>query len=514
MIKKFQLLLFLFVCFGLFSNAVNAADVADAVMDRSVDMDSVMILGIKSEKNVPHIKSVLVKPGYLKNRRRDFRNLPVPGDNVRPLLYLYDSSGNTIYRTAFGYPVAKTVPPRLTPSDDPLSPDMIPITDPEIYVLVPYLRGVKFIEIYNPGERTPRYTSEFDQLDVRFEEGRDSFCSQPRPSPVQEEKFHLLIIAGGYTAADMHIFASKAEELKDYFFSFEPFQTSAPLIEVHIYENLADLGCYTGCNNIDRLLCCNGGKVMSAASDSGYLFDEIIVMHNTQTYSGGGYREYLDSYRTNSYSSYAMTYSGSRYKEVALHELGHSFGNLCDEYTYGSEGYSYSLCVNCREDCGDWSHITDACQVSCDARDDYYRAEDSIMLSLSVPSFNRVSIYSTYMPHGLERRLRFFTGQETQVYLMLQVEREEERAWIIRKEYGTVRLTVDNPADIAVAKFIVYRQEGTGYHVIREIPASELQGGSISFNDEYLGRNMTYIYKVEALDAQGKIVGISNEVTI
>jgi hypothetical protein len=261
-------------------------------------------------------------------------------------------------------------------------------------------------------------------------------------------------------------------------------------------------------------MCCDSGKVISAASDSGYLLDEIIVMHNTRTYSGGGYREYLDGYRTNSYSSYAMIYSGSRYKEMALHEFGHSFGNLCDEYTYTTEGYSYNLCVNCREDCSGWRHITDACQVSCSARDDYYRAEDSIMLSLSIPYFNTVSTYSKYMPHGLERRLRFFTGQEMQVYLILQVERHEERAWIVKKEYAGIRVTVDNPDDITISKFILYRQEGSGFQAIKEILPSEFQGGSISFNDESLERNMTYIYKIEALDQQGKIIGISNEVTI
>jgi hypothetical protein len=209
-----------------------------------------------------------------------------------------------------------------------------------------------------------------------------------------------------------------------------------------------------------------------------------------------------------------MIYSGSRYKEVALHEFGHSFGNLCDEYTYTTEGYSYSLCVNCRDDCSDWRHITDTCQVSCAERNDYYRPEDSIMYSLSIPQYNMVSIYSTYMPHGLERRFRFFTGQETQVYLILQAERLEERAWILKKEYVMARLTVDNPMDIAISKLIVYRQEGTGYHAVKEISSSELQGGMISFIDESVEKNMTYIYKVEALDADGKIVGISNLVTL
>ena len=502
MFKNVLIILILLMCVGLFPNGA---------VNEQWDSDSIMILKIKIENNIPAVQSVTVKPGYMKNGCRDFS---LPADNGLPSLYLYDSMGNMIYMTAFGYPLARTVPPRLNPADDSHAPDMLQITDPEIYLLVPYMRDVKTIEIYNPGESLPQYTAELDSLDVRFEKGLDSFIPTRQRKAVDGEKFHLLIIASGFTAADMNTFTSKAEEFKNYLLAVEPFLTGAPLMEVHIYENLEDLGCATGCYNIDRLLCCDSGKVISAAVNSGYLFDEIIVMHKTLTYSGGGFTEYMDAYRTNSYTSYAMVYSGTYFKEVALHEFGHSFGNLCDEYTYTTEGSSYSLCVNCRENCSDWSHITDACQLSCSAMNDYYRPEDSIMLSLSIPYFNRVSIFSTYMPHGLERRLRFFTGQEVQVYLQLQVERQEEHAWIIRKEFAAVQLTVDNPGDIAVAKFVVYRQEGNGFQAIKEILPSELQGGSFSFTDEDLGKNMTYIYKVEAQDTEGKIVGISNLVTI
>jgi hypothetical protein len=54
------------------------------------------------------------------------------------------------------------------------------------------------------------------------------------------------------------------------------------------------------------------------------------------------------------------------------------------------------------------------------------------------------------------------------------------------------------------------------YHVVKEILPSELepQTGNFSFNDEYLEKNMTYTYKVEALDLDGRVIGVSNEKTI
>jgi len=159
-------------------------------------------------------------------------------------------------------------------------------------------------------------------------------------------------------------------------------------------------------------MCCNSQKVISQAVSSGFLFDEIIVIHNTITYCGGGYREISDAYKVNSYNTYSMAYCGNRMAEMVLHEFGHSFGNLCDEYEYTTEGYNYSLCVNCRDNCNDWSSISNACQQGCDARRDYYRPENSIMLSLSIPYYNSVSIYSTYLPDGLLKRLRYFTSIE------------------------------------------------------------------------------------------------------
>jgi hypothetical protein len=479
---------------------------------------SIMIIGIKAKHNIPDIITIMVKPGNLKNQNRDFQNGPIPGQNTRPLLFLYDSSGKILFKTAFHYPIAKTIPPRPADSDDQNSPDVIPIKEPEVFLLVPFFKAVKFIEIYNPGESIPTCNKEFDKIDVHYETDNDSFFSIPKPCSGEEKKLHILIIASGYSVSDMSIFSSKAAELKTYLLSCEPFLSYASLVDIHIYENLADLGCYTGCSGIDRLMCCNSGKVISTAVSSGYLFDEIIVIHNTNTYSGGGYREYLDAYKTNSYNTYAMVYNGNRYKEMALHEFGHSFGNLCDEYTYGSEGYSYNLCVNCRENCSDWSSISAACQSSCDARSDYFRPKNSIMLSLSIPYYNAVSIYSTYSPDGLEKRLQFFTSQDIWVYITIDAERKEERAWIIRKHYGKIDITVDNPDAVPVSKFVVYRKEGMDYQVVKEILPSELelQNGNFSFTftDEYLEKNVTYTYKVEALDLDGRVIGISNEKTI
>ena len=159
-------------------------------------------------------------------------------------------------------------------------------------------------------------------------------------------------------------------------------------------------------------MCCDSSKVMAAAEASGSLYDEVIVIDNTATYSGGGMREGGTlAYKTNSYSTYCQVYDGQYTVPMALHEFGHSFGDLCDEYSYGSEGYSYHPCVNCRATCSDWASYSGICTLGCDAQSAFFRPERSIMLDLSSPTiFNQASIKADYSPDGLEKRLNFFVG--------------------------------------------------------------------------------------------------------
>ncbi|MCK5057854.1 MAG: SBBP repeat-containing protein [Candidatus Aminicenantes bacterium] len=96
--------------------------------------------------------------------------------------------------------------------------------------------------------------------------------------------------------------------------------------------------------------------------------------------------------------------------------------------------------------------------------------------------------------------------------LTLRVSREQERAWLVSRDYGKIDLTVENPTELQAARYIFYRKESFGlYRAIREIPGAELQGETYSFNDLYLEKGKTYIYKAEALDSKGVLIGLSKE---
>lgn len=413
MLRKFFHLIFLLTFFAfaaamLANSVIGTDDLVPARNNQPCNSNHVMIMSIKLVDAIPVIESVRIQPGRLNEDRQTRQPARIFGLDERSTLVFYDSTNKVIFDTAFDYPIAKTVPIRLPGSEDDGTPDVIFLDEPETFLVVPYFKGIEFVEIYNPHDMVPVVVKQFTELNACYEPYTDTLLAASQPTPAESGKFHILIIASGFSSASMTNFKNRAAEVKNFILGREPFKLYSSLISVHIHENTANLGCAPGCAGIDRLMCCSGSKVLSAAAASGYLYDEILVIHNTSTYSGGGYRENLDAYKVKSYNTYAMVYSGSYCDEMALHEMGHSFGNLCDEYTYGSEGYAYSLCVNCRSACNDWAAISTACQQSCDAKSNYYRPEDSIMLALNFHDFNPVSIQSTYLPDGLLERLQFF----------------------------------------------------------------------------------------------------------
>lgn len=317
-----------------------------------------------------------------------------------------------IFKIDFNYPIATTVPMQSLGLEDDSAPDVIYTKEPSVTLVVPYHKDIEYIDIYNPYSSAPAFRKKINEIDIKFKTIKKSFFKSPNPTPAEIGKLHILIMASGFKSGEMDVFTSKSVGIKNYLLSKEPFSSYASYISIHIFENLENLDCSPGCYGIDRLLCCSDNKVISAAASSGYLYDEIIVIHNTDTYSGAGSREYLDGYKSNSYNTYCVVYKGTDINGMVLHELGHSFGNLCDEYSYSTEGYQYNLCVNCRDNCNVWSSISSYCQTGCDAKSNYYRPEDSIMIDYSSPFFNSPSLYSEYLPDGLFKRLDFFIQQD------------------------------------------------------------------------------------------------------
>lgn len=311
---------------------------------------------------------------------------------------IMDSSGRPLFRENFQYPRFRTVPPAPPSTSKETTqpqPSQIPVETPEASFVLPFLYKASSVRISREGDQGP--AASMSMLNASASEIIRTE-TEPLPPPAQEGKFHILIMASGYSSADMPLFQSRAKEIKTYLLSKEPFLSKSSSVDIHIHENTLDLGCYCGCFGIDRLSCCTDNLVISAAAASGYYYDEIIIVYNTATYCGGGYRDYSKTeYQTSGYNTYTMVYAGEWSSPMALHEFGHSFGDLCDEYSYGTEGYTYYDCANCRPDCQEFGSLAKACYQGCDAESAYFRPDESIMLSLGNEYYNNVSIRNSLL---------------------------------------------------------------------------------------------------------------------
>jgi hypothetical protein len=91
------------------------------------------------------------------------------------------------------------------------------------------------------------------------------------------------------------------------------------------------LDAYYWCSGIDRLICVDTAKARAYATRAPQV-DHMLVVINSDTYGGAGYwdRDLVTFSGTNVWSA-----------EIVAHELGHSIGQLHDEYDY-ADGTVYA----------------------------------------------------------------------------------------------------------------------------------------------------------------------------
>ncbi len=151
------------------------------------------------------------------------------------------------------------------------------------------------------------------------------------------EAIDVAIVAEGYTAEEMGTFEKDARAAMEALFSHEPFKTlkerfnlvAVPLVsqESGVSEPLDNVWRETPAAShfstfySDRYLTT---RKLSRLYDrmAGIPFEHLIILANTDTYGGGGI-----------YNSYTLTTAHhAQFRPVVVHEFGHSFGGLADEY--------------------------------------------------------------------------------------------------------------------------------------------------------------------------------------
>lgn len=101
------------------------------------------------------------------------------------------------------------------------------------------------------------------------------------------------------------------------------------------------------------------------------------------------------------------------------------------------------------------------------------------------------------------------------ITLFLTASRDEERTFLVKKDYIKVNLTVflNKGFEDKVEEYIICRADSDGGQTEIPIKPSDIsEGEPYTYYDRYLEKNVSYTYKVEAR-AQDKVIGESNTVT-
>lgn len=165
---------------------------------------------------------------------------------------------------------------------------------------------------------------------------------------------NLVILGDGYTASEQQDFITDATKIRDYLFTKAPWKNyfnyfnvfgievvsqesgvshpgtatdvTEPVFPVSAVNNYFNTS--FDCANIHRLIVAqNTNKIYSVLADNVPNYDIVVVLGNSPQYGGSG-------------GAIATISADSQSSETFLHELGHSFAHLADEYYAGDQYFS------------------------------------------------------------------------------------------------------------------------------------------------------------------------------
>ena len=156
----------------------------------------------------------------------------------------------------------------------------------------------------------------------------------------------IAFVAEGYTADEMDHYLDDCRKAIGSLFNHEPFKSMQDRFQIIAVKSASEesgtsepskgiwrntvLGSHFDTFYSDRYLTTLHLKRLHDVL-AGTPYEHIIILVNTDHYGGGGI-----------YNSYNLSYTGGeKFLPVVVHEFGHSFGGLGDEYAYGNDDPIY-----------------------------------------------------------------------------------------------------------------------------------------------------------------------------
>jgi len=218
-------------------------------------------------------------------------------------------------------------------------------------VLMPFPRRpveLRFEARSRVGEATRIGTFRVDPADpfiAREPVPGDALVVEQRESGDPHRRLDLAVVGEGYTTADGAAFRRDLERFTSVLLSREPFASLAHLISVRgVLRPSREAGCDEPSRGIFRDT--SLGASFDSLGSERYLltednralrdiaaavpYDALVIMVNHERYGGGGiYNQFCVFTAHNQWSEYLL-----------VHELGHSFAGLADEYYTSSTAYN------------------------------------------------------------------------------------------------------------------------------------------------------------------------------
>ena len=317
----------------LHSFSVKAQDFSRYFSDKTLRIN--LILGGNAENQSIMIKDMVSTPTWY-GRKNHLSELPIEGNAQFELkdkktgLTIYRNSLSTLFQEWLTYPEAKTTTRAF-----------------ENVILTPMPKDTAILKIdlrNNRREIVKSLTETIVPSDILIRQAK----SEHQPYTVLQSAtdsthcIHIAFVAEGYTEKEMNKFLDDARTATDAMFQHEPFKeykdrfniiavktvskdsgTSVP--HEGIWKNTA-LGSNFDTFYSERYLTTlNLFKMHDLLEGTPY--EHIIILVNTDVYGGGGILNF-----------YNLVSTGHKYfKPVIVHEFGHSFAGLADEYAYEQE---------------------------------------------------------------------------------------------------------------------------------------------------------------------------------
>lgn len=211
--------------------------------------------------------------------------------------------------------------------------------------LVPMPKGkievtVRLVDYHN--RPIAQYSHDIDPTDILIKhigEKHLTPCTTIQQADDTTRCIHIAYMAEGYTEAEMDSFMADIKTANDALFAHEPFKSMRGRFNIvavkcpsedsgttepkHGIWKKTALGSHFDTFYSDRYMTTLQLSRMHNLL-AGLPYEHIIVLVNTANYGGGGI-----------YNSYNLSFTkGPKFRPVVVHEFGHSFGGLGDEYPY------------------------------------------------------------------------------------------------------------------------------------------------------------------------------------